>query len=202
VAVKKGAAAILVVALALRLAWPLADPPQNISWSSGIWTDPPAITLPARYAVEEGDCTKVPLAARFVYPHLNGAARFVWELFGVGRVSGVVLAALIGTAAVLVLAAAVRRRCGDSAALLTLGLGAVSFWLVTYSRVLLAEGIVVFLLASSAYFALGSRPKSSCSPARSHKWPRSSGSFTRSRFYRGSCSSRHCAPGAFAPSFR
>jgi hypothetical protein len=59
---------VLLAALALRLLWPLADPPRSISWSSGVYTDPPANTLPARYAVDHGDWTRVRTPERVVYP--------------------------------------------------------------------------------------------------------------------------------------
>ena len=34
--------------------WPLADPPERLSWSSGIFTDPPGNTIAARNAIVFG----------------------------------------------------------------------------------------------------------------------------------------------------
>ena len=91
-------AVLLTLALAglgLRLAWPLADPPQAVSWSSGIWTDPPANTLPARWAIESDD-PQVLIAERLVYPLLNAVAWGFWMLVGANRLSSVLLAVLLG----------------------------------------------------------------------------------------------------------
>ena len=46
-----GLALTILVALALRIAWPLADPATRFSWSNGIYTDPPTMVHAARNAV-------------------------------------------------------------------------------------------------------------------------------------------------------
>ena len=40
----------LVVSLAIRVAWPLADPSSRLSWSNGVYTDPATMVHAARNA--------------------------------------------------------------------------------------------------------------------------------------------------------
>jgi len=145
---------ILLLAVLLRLAWPMADPADRLSWSTGIYTDPPANTLPARHAVEHGDWNRVRIAARLFYPLLNALAWVAFRLAGVGRAPLQFLAAFLGVATVAVLALALRRGRSPSVALPAALFLATTYWIVMYSRVLMAEGVTLLLLAIASAAAL------------------------------------------------
>jgi hypothetical protein len=153
----RGIVLALLLAVVLRLLWPLADPPPRLSWSSGVLTDPLAKTLPARHAIEEGDWgfEESPYAAAF--PLTNGIAWATYRVFGPGRLAYQVVSTAIALAGLLAIVLALRRRVGDRAALLAAILGGVSFWLGMFARSPVAENVVATLLAGSCYFALGSR---------------------------------------------
>jgi hypothetical protein len=139
--------------LALRVAWPLADPAADLSWSGGVLTDPPANTLPARFAIEYGDWTRVPIAERLVYPLLNAVAWLGYSAFGPTRLATQLLAAAIGIATVLALGGALRRS-GPGAAATGVVLGSLAYWIGMYSRVLMAENLVTLMLVVAALLAL------------------------------------------------
>lgn len=154
----------LAVALVLRLAWPLADPPSQMSWSTGAYTDPPSNALAARYEVEAGDGDGAPaqteggrastinVPERLIYPAYHSLARIAYEALGVRRLSTVILAALLGTATIALLALALRP--GDHAAISVAVLGATNSWLVPNSRILTAEGVALFFLAIACFLAM------------------------------------------------
>lgn len=148
-------AGLLLLALALRLAWPHADPPAGLSWSSGIYTDPAANTLPARFAVEKPAIVPPTGGAAVVYPLLNATAWAAYRTLGVHRWSEGVLAALLGVVSVGAMAAALRRGPGRTAMACALALGATSAFLVPYSRILMAELAAAPLLALACRLALG-----------------------------------------------
>jgi hypothetical protein len=146
----------LCIALALRIAWPLADPPPTMSWSTGAYTDPASNALAARYEVERQEAA-IEVPERFIYPALHSLARVAYQTLGVRRLSTVTLAALLGTATVALLALAVRRGPGPHAAILVAVLGATNSWLAPNTRVLTAEGVALVLLAIACFFAMSRR---------------------------------------------
>ena len=152
----------IAIALLLRLAWPLADPPSQMSWSTGAFTDPPSNALAARYEVEarrgEGQRThSINVPERLIYPAYHSLAWIAYETMGVRRLSTVVLAALLGTATIAFLALAVRRGPGDYAAIVVAVIGATNSWLVPNSRMFTPEGIALFLLAIACFLAMSRR---------------------------------------------
>lgn len=149
--------AALAIAAVFRFAWPLADPPEGMSWSTGSYTDPPSNVLAARYAVQGRPGGATDDLAPLVYPALNALARIGYELMGPRRLATVVLAALLGMGSVAFLALALRRGPGERAALCGAFLAATSAWLVPNSRVLMAENIAVLLLLWATYLATSRR---------------------------------------------
>ena len=144
----------LVVSAILRFAWPLADPPEGMSWSSGSYTDPPSNVLAARYAVQGSPAGATFGLAPLLYPALQGLARAAYELMGPRRIATVVLAALLGVGQVALLALALRRGSGNRAALCGAFLAATSSWLVPNARILMPEGVAVLLLLGATYLAM------------------------------------------------
>jgi len=150
------AAAVLILGCVLRTAWPLADPPEFLSWSSGVYTDGPAIVAAARNDVIGRD-QQVNDSERHVYPLLHTMAQVAFQAWGPSRRTTELLAAGLGLGAVVLLAAAVRRAGGRTASLVALSLGATSWWIGSYSRILLAESVSTFVLMISCWCAVSRR---------------------------------------------
>jgi hypothetical protein len=148
--------AALLVGAVLRCAWPHADPPERLSWSSGIYTDPTSQTLAARATVEGRRAYAEDRVYLHAFPLANGLVWAAFRLLGVDRQQMQWTAALVGTAMLAAVAMAVRRAAGDRAMAIAAALGAVSYWTLMFGRVPLTEHVVAMVLAASAYFALGS----------------------------------------------
>lgn len=147
---------LLLLAFALRAIWPLADPADRLSWSTGPFTDPAAIVHGARDAVLFGDWNETGARGHAFFPLWNGIVYACWSLFGVGRLSLQLLTALVATAGVGA-AALAARGAGLSPVAAAATLGGLA-WLVLFGRVPLAEHLVVLLLAGAAALALDARP--------------------------------------------
>lgn len=151
--------AALVAGAILRSAWPLADPPERLSWSSGVYTDPASQTLAARAAVEGRAAAPEDRLYRSAFPLSNALTSAAFRVFGVGREAIHWMAALIGTAMIAATALAARRAAGDRAMAIAALLAALSYWTVMFGRVPLTENVVALVLVASAYFALGTRTR-------------------------------------------
>ncbi|MFN8178646.1 MAG: glycosyltransferase family 39 protein [bacterium] len=151
-------AVALGVALLFRFAWPLADPPEAMSWSSGSFTDPPSNVLAARYAVQGGPGRAIEVPERLLYPALDFLARIAYRTLGVRRLATVALAALLGTLSVALLSLALRRGAGERAAAAGAVLAAVSSWLVPNSRILMPESVALFFVLLASCLAISRSP--------------------------------------------
>ena len=140
----------------LRSLWPLADPPTRFSWSNGIYSDPPTLVHAARNAMLFHDWITDYNRDLYVYPLMNALTWVVYQPDGPSRLATVMLAVFAGVATIAAVAAGLWRAAGPRAAALGALLGAVDFWLVGFSRIPVAENVVVALLAWSAFFALSS----------------------------------------------
>jgi hypothetical protein len=158
VSVRRGIVFSLVLAAGLRFLWPLADPPPQLSWSSGVYSDPAAKTLPARHAIEKGDWSFEQSPYVPVFPLANGLAWLTFRSFGSGRLPWQILSTFASLAGLVAVVLALRRRVGERAALLAAIVGGASFWLGMFARAPVVENWVAALLAWSCYFALGRGP--------------------------------------------
>jgi tetratricopeptide (TPR) repeat protein len=150
---------VLLLGVLVRLVWPLADPPDRISWSSGIYTDPAAKTLPARDAIEHGDWSREESPYLSVFPLANALTWMAYRLFGVNRLSHQFLGVLVSLVGLLAVILALRRGCGIRAAVCAAVLGGLSFWLIAFSRIPVVEHLVATLLALGCLFAAGRRTR-------------------------------------------
>jgi hypothetical protein len=149
----------LLVGVLARLVWPLADPPERLSWSTGIYTDPAAKTLPARDAIELGDWSHEDSPYLAVFPLANALTWVVYRVFGVSRVSHQLLGVFLSLVGLIAVIAALRRGCGMRAAVCAAVLGGLSFWLIEFSRIPVVEHLVATLLALSCLCASGERTR-------------------------------------------
>ena len=153
-------AAICAVALLLRIVWPLADPAARFSWSNGVYTDPATMVHAARNATVFGEWIVDYNRDLFYYPLVNGLTWIFFQVVGPGRLATVILSALAGTASLVGLVWALRRTAGPRAALWGAVLGGINAWMVMYSRIPLAENVVLILLTLSSALVVGRSSRS------------------------------------------
>lgn len=146
---------LLALALAARLAWPISDPASHLSWSNGVYTDPPTMVHAARNAVLFGEWIRDYNRDLWIYPIMNALTWLAYRVGGVGRLPTLVLSALMGAATVGALAWGLRRTAGPRAALYGLLLGTVNYWLTMYARIPVAENLVAMLLSFACVAAAG-----------------------------------------------
>jgi tetratricopeptide (TPR) repeat protein len=146
--------ALLAIAFTMRILWPLADPPARLTWSNGEITDPPAIVHAARNVVLFGEWQRDESKDLVFFPLLNAITAGAFALFGANRLVLQVLSALFATGAIAATAWALRRANAPAQRLAPL-LIAVSFWIVMFSRIPVAENLVILLLPVAAGFSLG-----------------------------------------------
>jgi len=146
---------LTAVALAARLAWPQADPASHLSWSNGVYTDPPTMVHAARNAALFGEWIRDYNRDLWIYPLMNVLTRAAYAVGGVGRSPTLVLSALLGALTVGALAWGLRRTAGPRAALYGAVLGTVNYWLTMYARIPVAENLVAAMLALTCVAAAG-----------------------------------------------
>jgi tetratricopeptide (TPR) repeat protein len=145
----------VLLALAMRLVWPMSDPAARFSWSNGIYTDPTTMVHAARNAALFGHWTMDYNRDLWIYPLMNGLTYLAYLVAGPGRLPTHVLSALFGAATVAALAWGLARTVGPRAALIGAGLAAVNYWLTMFSRIPVAENLVAMMLAFACVAAVG-----------------------------------------------
>jgi len=150
--------ALLVLCVAVRLAWLQSDPPPWLSWSTGLYTDEGYYTLDARHEALFGTLAPGDFHDRLLSPLLSVMQQGVFEVFGVGLLQARLLCVLFGLLTIAVFWLGLRRvydgRTADCGALF-LGL-APPFAL--YNRLALQETPTVFwLVLAFALWAYGVR---------------------------------------------
>jgi tetratricopeptide (TPR) repeat protein len=153
-------AAALLIGLTLRLAWPLADPADRLSWSNGVYTDPAATSHAARNAVLFGEWIRDESRDLVFFSLHNAITWIAFRLFGVSRLTTQILSGLLGTLAVAAIAWGAGRCRGAQAALITAVLGAGCAWLALFARIPVTENLVAALLGLAAGLALDRRERS------------------------------------------
>jgi 4-amino-4-deoxy-L-arabinose transferase-like glycosyltransferase len=153
-------AAIMLLAVTLRMAFPLADPP----WFSPVgvvWHDEGAWVHNARNRAltgawqVDGDRWN-PI---YVTPVLTGLEYASFRAFGVGLWQARLVSEIMGSLAVLLLGLGVARIGGRTAGLIAAGLLATNFVSVMYDRAATMEATMVSFLVAS-WFAYGKASES------------------------------------------
>ncbi|MBZ0267350.1 glycosyltransferase family 39 protein [bacterium] len=145
----------IVVAAVLRLAWVSWDPASRLSWSNGIFTDPPVMVYAARNAALFGEWIVDYNRDLWVFPLANLLTRLAYLLTGPSRVATIVISALAGTATVAAVAWGLRRSLGARAAAIGAAMAATSFFLTLYARIPIAENLVAAMMTAAAALAIG-----------------------------------------------
>ncbi len=148
----------VLVALALRAADLKADPPPDLSWSFGPYTDETYNTYSARNMLLYGTWKVDDFFPFVVYPLVNLLAFLVFKLLGMGFVQVKLLSLVASVLSVLVIHLLVKEDSGPLPGLLA-GLGlAFSFPLVMYGRLGLVESVqILFLLLTGLFYVRGIR---------------------------------------------
>ncbi len=153
-------AAIVLLAVTLRMVFPLADPP----WFSPVgvvWHDEGAWVHNARNRAltgewqVEGDRWN----PMYITPVLTGLEYASFRTFGVGLWQARLVSEIMGSLAVLLLGLGVARIGGRTAGLVAAGLLATNFVSVMYDRAAIMEATMVSFLVAS-WFAYGKASES------------------------------------------
>jgi 4-amino-4-deoxy-L-arabinose transferase-like glycosyltransferase len=113
-----------------------ADPPNKISFSQDIETDPPQYTVFARSAVQEGNWN--PYAdhryVTYEYSLVSATARLVYGVLGVGTYQANLVGLLLTVASILLFYFVVRKGLGNGTALLALLFIGINFLGIFFGR--------------------------------------------------------------------
>jgi 4-amino-4-deoxy-L-arabinose transferase-like glycosyltransferase len=146
----------LLGALALRTADLRADPPPDMSWSTGPYTDEALDTYSARNLVLYGRWKTDDFLPLVIYPLVNYAMVLIFKVLGFGFIQLKLLSLAAGVLSVLVIYLLVREDSGHLAGLLAGLILATSFPLVMYGRLGLVETTqILFLLATGLFYVRG-----------------------------------------------
>jgi 4-amino-4-deoxy-L-arabinose transferase-like glycosyltransferase len=141
---------IAVVALALRLLFPTADPP----WSTTVgvvWHDEGAWVHNARNRALFGAWTLDQWNPMYIAPVFTALEYASFAVFGVGVWQARLVSELTGFASVLLLALGVRRIAGRDAALIAAALLATNYVYVMWNRAALMEASMVAFIVFAWY---------------------------------------------------
>jgi hypothetical protein len=142
--------AIALLALALRVSFPAADPPW-LTPVGVVWHDEGAWVHNARNKALYGEWRVDEWNPIFIAPVFTGLEYVAFELFGVGVRQARLVSELGGLASVVLLGLAVRRVAGHAAGLIAAGLLATNYVYVMYDRAAIMEALMVAFIVASWY---------------------------------------------------
>jgi 4-amino-4-deoxy-L-arabinose transferase-like glycosyltransferase len=141
---------VVLVALALRLLFPTADPPWN-PFVGIVWHDEGAWVHNARNRVLFGQWSMDAWNPMYLAPVFTALEYAAFSLFGVGVWQARLVSELAGLGSVVLLALGVRRVAGGTAGLIAGLLLATNYVYVMYNRAALMEATMVALIVASWY---------------------------------------------------
>jgi 4-amino-4-deoxy-L-arabinose transferase-like glycosyltransferase len=142
--------AIALLALALRVIFPAADPPWRPTVGV-VWHDEGAWTHNARNKALFGAWRLDNWNPVYIAPVFTALEYASFEAFGVGIRQARLVSQLAGFASVLLLALGVRRLAGNLAGLIAAGLLATNYVYVMYGRAAIMESLMAALIVASWY---------------------------------------------------
>ncbi len=148
---------LFALAVSLRFYHLGADPPQGISFSQDIETDPPQYTMFARNAVLTGDWNPSHDDRYITYEYslVSALARVVFAVFGVGIYQANLVGVILSLLSILLFYVVVRHSLGSGGALLALFFVGVNYLGIFFGRRPFLETGMNFLfvagLAAVAY---------------------------------------------------
>lgn len=146
-----GLGLLLILGFAIRNIDLDADPPENLSWSQGPFTDGAIVIHNARNKALYGTWMLDHCKDMYFYPLANFAAYLSFKLFGVGRAQAAGPNTLLGILSILATCIALLR-AGRVATLVWAGFACFNYILIMYDRLPVAEPMMIFLLSISLLF--------------------------------------------------
>jgi 4-amino-4-deoxy-L-arabinose transferase-like glycosyltransferase len=143
-------AVVALLALALRVIFPTADPP----WESTVgivWHDEGAWVHNARNKALYGAWTQDSWNPMYIAPVFTGLEYFSFALFGVGVWQARLVSELTGLASVLLLGLGVKRVAGRDAGIIAAALAATNYVYVMWNRAALMEASMVAFIVAAWY---------------------------------------------------
>lgn len=138
--------AALLLIIVIRSYHLAADPPVGMTFSTGVYTDSPAYTLPAKHFVQTGQFN--PLTdERFVFFLTSGVtpvATVIFSLFGVSVLTSHLVGLLFSLGSLVLFYLIVRRVASPITAVLFLLLAGLNFNLIAYGRQPFLEHVMAF----------------------------------------------------------
>ncbi|MEZ5358778.1 MAG: hypothetical protein R3F48_08075 [Candidatus Zixiibacteriota bacterium] len=127
---------LFAVAIGLRTLYLGADPPNGITFSQGIETDPPQYTIFARNDIQQGDWNPYHDNRYITYQFslISLFSRIVYGVFGVGTAQADLTAVILSLLTMLMFYFIIRKSSGNSHALLMLFFLAVNFLYIFFGR--------------------------------------------------------------------
>jgi 4-amino-4-deoxy-L-arabinose transferase-like glycosyltransferase len=141
---------IALVALALRLSFPTADPPW-VTTVGIVWHDEGAWVHNARNMALFGRWSEDAWNPMYIAPVFTGLEYLSFALFGVGLWQARLVSELTGFASVVLLACGVRRIAGREAGLVAGALLATNYVYVMWNRAALMEASMVAFMVAAWY---------------------------------------------------
>lgn len=141
---------LLLLALALRTAFPTADPPWNPSVGV-VWHDEGAWVHNARNKALFGEWRLDNWNPVYIAPVFTAAEYVSFSVFGVGVWQARLVSELAGFASVILLALGVRRLGGNLAGLIAGGLLATNYVYVMYNRAAIVEALMTAFIVCAWY---------------------------------------------------
>ncbi|MFH1681437.1 MAG: tetratricopeptide repeat protein [Candidatus Eisenbacteria bacterium] len=145
-------AGLLAVGWGLRLAFLSADPPGTLSWSQGPFTDGAVVVQNARNKVISGEWITDYTKDMYLFPLSNLAVYPVFLIAGVGRWQAAFPNTAFAILSILAMGAGLSAALGKRQGLLWVLLAALSYFLIMFQRIPLAEPAMVFLMCLSFWF--------------------------------------------------
>ena len=143
-------AVIAAIGLALRVLFPVADPPWNPSVGI-VWHDEGAWVHNARNRALFGVWTLDAWNPMYVAPVFTGLEYLAFALFGVGVWQARLVPELVGLGSVLLLGLGIRRLAGPTAGFVAAALLATNYVYVMYNRAALMEAVMVAFMVAAWY---------------------------------------------------
>ncbi len=146
-----GIGAILLASVLLRLLFPYADPPVNMSGSGGLFFDEGALAHNARNTVLFGQWRLDEFNSYHYSPLLHFVQVLVFQALGVGFLQERLIPIALGSATVFLLYRFASEAWGREAGLLAALFLGTSFYAVMYSRLGLLETPYAFLMVLTVF---------------------------------------------------
>ena len=141
---------IALLALTLRVVFPVADPPWRTPVGV-VWHDEGAWVHNARNKALYGEWRVDEWNPIFIAPVFTGLEYLSFEAFGVGVRQARLVSEAAGVLSVLLLALGLRRIAGTTAGLIAGGLLATNYVYVMYDRAAIMEALMTAFIVTSWY---------------------------------------------------